>query len=182
MDYILPFAAEEIANRLGRVEDLSYDMTEINNKLDTITSLMDGFNRNMRIESGQLEVTEDAGTSTATYNVQINCSNGGKILLFQADNSIVGDDGYTTYDRITKHTTKNDGALWTIGVVGNCASQVGTKNDRGYIQRMEVYSMNGKDYWLPIDTGTTSYNTEGFSFNTFGIKKGLYNWTVIYWD
>ena len=141
-----------------------------------------------RIESGTHVVPVDVGSLSSVHTAKLDCMSGAKLLVLQADNNVVGEDGKTTYKRITD--TEDDGEhKWTVGVLGNCISKVGDEEkvgNRCYMPTMittyikygdayyDVYAVAPND--MPCD------NTDGFSFSSYGLKAGRYNWTAYYWD
>lgn len=165
--------AEAIGNILIELYEQSFfgevvdDMKVIDSKLNI---LLEFVNSCFRMESGSLVVESDDTGAT----VKIPCSNGAKMLVFQADDA--------TYTKIIEETSATDGYSWTIGVLGNCIAKVGSKDNRGYASRMTAISAGNSTYWMPSDFGTTCDNTDGFAFGTNGIKAGTYNWTAYYWN
>lgn len=170
--------AEAIGNILLEFYEQSFvgevidDMKEVNDKLDDLLAQV---NSGFHVESGVLVVGADVTDPTdSIIEIKIPCTNGAKMLTFQPD----GD----TLNIITQNTSADDGVNWLVGAMGNCVTQVGSRANRGYMQRMDNLVYGGKNYWTPTEVGGACDNSDGFTLSANGLKAGTYNWTAYYWN
>lgn len=177
---VIAMGAEALGNILIEFYAQSCEVIAMSNVDSKLDILIESTNSGFHTESGVYEVSADIGSVTS---IKIPCSSGAKILTFQADATVTGSDGYTTYERITTQTSASNGVKWVVGVMGNCLTQIGKNASRGYMSAMqEVQTSATTTKYQPGDGAVNCTNTDGFKFSAYGIKAGSYNWTAYYWN
>lgn len=149
-------------------------LKDIENKLSgmmendsRIEGMIAAINSGFRTESGQYVQETDSAEVT---KVSIPCSAGAKLLVFEADADT------TANIQATDGSTK-----WAIGFAGQCLSDLNPYTAEVMRGLLTHIDLSGSTVY-GNNCSMRCWNDEGFSFNTYALKAGTYNWTAYYWD
>jgi hypothetical protein len=163
--------------------EVSEDMKEIDNKLETLEELMNSVVKGFRTESGVIVLDEDVlPKSGSIFQYRIPCSNGAKLVDFHADDN--------TFAAIKAKATANqpNGTRYSASLLANCCAPK-VMNHSG-ITKSLIMSIRNQGYQGSayagidmIDTDSTTVdNTDGLKFNCRALMAGTYHWTAYYWN